>query len=101
MGQISHLIKTDTLSGTAPLDRSSGKSIGRATPKGGRRALRSMLHMPGLSAMRCNPDFRAFRERLERRGKPTRLIRTAVIRKLLILANTLVAEDRHWEPRNA
>ena len=88
--------QTGALSGTAPLDNASGKATGRATPKGGRRILRSLLHLPSITAMRCNPDFKAFRERLEKRNKPTFVIITAITRKLLILANALIADDREW-----
>ncbi|HVH02335.1 MAG TPA: IS110 family transposase, partial [Amaricoccus sp.] len=38
-------------------------------------------------------------ERLRARGKPGKLALTAVMRKLILLANLLVHENRLWEPR--
>jgi len=89
------------LLGTAPMDRESGNTRGRATPRGGRRRLRAALHMAAIAAARANPDLKAFAQRLKARGKPGKVIITAVLRKLIILANALIRDDRLWTPRNA
>jgi transposase len=47
-------------------------------------------------ASRFNADLRTFYRRLTREGKPPKLALTAVMRKLLSLANTLVRENRLW-----
>lgn len=89
------------LAGCAPMDRQSGTARRPARTRGGRRHLREALHMPAIVAMTRNPDLAAFARRLRDRGKPAALVITATLRKLLTLANTLLAQDRIWEPRTA
>ena len=84
------------MTGTAPYARSSGQWRGKARTKGGRQDLRSALYMPALTAMTRNPGIKAFADRLRAAGKPGRVIVIAVIRKLVILANTLVHQNRTW-----
>lgn len=84
------------LTGTAPYTQASGQWQGRARTKGGRRHLRTSLHLPAMVAARCNPDLKAFADRLKAKGKHGQSIITATLRKLIILANTLVAQDRTW-----
>jgi transposase len=57
--------------------------------------------MPTLNAVRPNPDVRRFYDRLVAAGKPKKLALVAAMRKLLVLANVLVTQDRPWEPRPA
>ena len=57
--------------------------------------------MPTLNAVRHNPDVRRFYDRLVAAGKPKKLALVAAMRKLLVLANVLVTQDRPWEPRPA
>ena len=84
------------LAGTAPFNNDSGPIKGRARTKGGRRTLRTALHMPAIVAMRYNPDLKAFADRLRKRGKHIYAVITATLRKLISLANTLVTENRLW-----
>ena len=44
------------------------------------------------------PDLKATYDRLRANGKPFKLALTAVMRKLLILANALIRDDRTWAP---
>ena len=37
-------------------------------------------------------------ERLKRAGKPFKVINTACMRKLLVILNTLVKNNSHWNP---
>ena len=55
--------------------------------------------MPAIAAARANPDLKRFRQRLKARGKPGAVITTAVLRKLIVLANALVAQNRFWVPK--
>lgn len=87
------------LTGTAPMTRQSGTWKGKARATGGRRDLRAALHMNAVVAMIHNPDLHAFAERLRQNGKNGPMILTAVLRKLLILANALVAQNRLWKPQ--
>ena len=47
-------------------------------------------------AIRYNPDLKRKYEALVANGKPRKVALTAVMRKLLVLANTLVQQDRIW-----
>lgn len=89
------------LVGVAPMNWDSGAHRGRRRIKGGRAALRAALAMPALAAARANPDLRAFRERLRTAGKPHRVVLMAVLRKLMVLANALVRDNRLWTPEPA
>ena len=57
--------------------------------------------MPALVAARFNPDFAAMYQAMTARGKPPKVALTAIMRKLIILANALIKADRKWEPRVA
>ena len=55
--------------------------------------------MAAVTAARFNPALAAFRERLRANGKPNKTAFIAVLRKLVILANALVRDDRLWTPQ--
>jgi transposase len=83
--------------GLCPQERSSGSSIrgrGRIGPLGPAH-LRKALDMPAVVAMRLDPDLRPFAERLRAAGKRPKVVVTAVMRQLLLLA---VAILRSGEP---
>ena len=87
-----------SLAGVAPLTRESGSWKGRSFIGGGRRRARELLYMPALAAIRHNPALaRKFHE-LSGRGKPGKVALVAVMRKLLLLANALLEDDRLWSP---
>src|SRR6202035_3440830 len=80
--------------GLSPSERQSGSSI-RGVPricKTGNAHLRRDLYMPALVAMRFNPAMRSFAERLKSRGKPAKVTIVAVMRKLIVLAYTLLKD---------
>jgi transposase len=89
------------LAGVAPINCDSGERRGQRRIKGGRAHVRSALYMAAVSAIRCNPDLKGFNARLRAAGKAPKLALTAVMRKLVLLANTLIREDRHWMPKHA
>ena len=62
----------------------------------GRHHVRRLLYMPAVVAIRCNPNLKRKYEALVAKGKPRKVALTAVMRKLLVLANTLVQQDRIW-----
>ena len=86
------------LAGLAPVADDSGERQGFRVIWGGRTKIRTALYLAALSAQSCNNDLRAFYRRLLEKGKAPKAARLAVARKLLILANTLIAEDRLWQP---
>ena len=57
--------------------------------------------MPALVAVRFNPDLKRIYSRLVDSGKHAKLATTAVMRKLVILAKTLLRDDRTRKPRFA
>lgn len=89
------------LSGTAPMTRQSGKRTRKAFVSGGRVNVRQALYMPALVAARFNPDLKDKYQEFTARGKPPKVALTAIMRKLVILANALIRDDREWSPRMA
>lgn len=87
------------LAGLAPITRQSGTWRGQAFIRGGRADLRHALYMPALVAMRHNPEIAGFAERLRARGKPSKVVIVAVMRKLFITANALIRDKREWTPK--
>ncbi len=84
------------LAGLAPFARDSGDTRGLRHIGRGRPHLRKALYMAALAAARYNPDLKRFHQRLRENGKPPKVAITAVMRKLLVLANTLITQNRPW-----
>ena len=83
-----------SLAGVAPFNSDSGNMRGKRVIKGGRKNVRNALYMAALSASKHNKDMKHFYERLTEKGKPSKVALTAIIRKLLVLANALIKENR-------
>ena len=90
-----------SLAGLAPHPRESGKWKGKRFIGAGRKLLRDALFMPALVASRFNQDMRETYLRLTKAGKPHKLAITVIMRKLIILANTLIKNNRFWSPKLA
>jgi len=86
------------LAGLAPLADDSGDREGTRHIRGGRPIVRRMLYFAAITAVRHNFAMKAFYERLTTKNKSAKLVLVAVARKLLLLANTLLAENRSWQP---
>ena len=82
------------ISGLAPIANDSGQHNGKRHIAGGRAALRASLYMAALVARYRNPKLRAFADQLRQRGKPNKLILTAVMRKLIVILNAVVASNQ-------
>ena len=52
--------------------------------------------MPALVAIRFNPPLRATYLALRQAGKPAKVAIVAIMRKLLIIANALLRDNRRW-----
>ncbi|OUS34429.1 IS110 family transposase [Rhodobacterales bacterium 56_14_T64] len=85
-----------SLAGHAPMSQSSGKWQGKARIQGGRPNLRHAIFMPALVAIRFNADLKAKYDQLVAAGKEKKVAITAVMRKLLVLANALLRDQRMW-----
>lgn len=79
------------LAGLAPIARDSGKAHAPRHIEPGRASLRRTLYMAAVSAIRFNPRLRAFAARLRAKGKPFKLIAAAVMRKLVVILNAVLA----------
>jgi transposase len=86
------------LAGLAPFNDDSGTRQGKRSIRGGRRSVRTVLYMATLSAIRHNPVIRKFATRLKDQGKLPKVIITACMRKLLVILNTMIKTNSHWNP---
>jgi len=79
------------LCGVAPCPNQSGSLDKGSRIRGGRQAIRNILHMAALSAIRHNTILRKFYLHLLSRGKSKSVALVAVMRKLLMLAHRLLS----------
>ena len=86
------------LVGVAPINRDSGQLRGKRIIQGGRAIVRSALYMAVLSGTRFNPVLRNFYQSLLVRGKPPKVALTACMRKLLIILNAMLRDQKAWLP---
>jgi transposase len=84
--------EASALVGVAPYNNDSGKFRGQRHIRGGRAQVRKVLWMAALSAARSNRILKAFYEGLVGRGKSHKVALTAVMRKLVCLANRILAK---------
>lgn len=89
------------LAGLAPIARQSGNRKGKSFVQGGRKHVRQALYMPALVAMRFNPDLTAKYKQLVAAGKAPKQAITAIMRKLIVLANALLKANRSWAEKLA
>ncbi|MBX0333141.1 IS110 family transposase [Pontibacter sp. HSC-14F20] len=67
--------------------------------KKGNSHIRSMLHMPSMTAVRVNPTLKLFYNRLKpNKAKPIVAL-VAVQRKLLLLMYSLYKKNEYYDPR--
>ena len=90
-----------SLASLAPVAHDSGQHSGKRFIRAGRAHLRQTLYMPALVAIRFNADLKAKHQALIAVGKPPKVAITAIMRKLAILANALLREQRNWKPKAA
>jgi transposase len=87
------------LAGLAPFARDSGCFRGRRMIFGGRSVVRQSLYMAAVVARRFNPVIKRFADRLEKAGKPFKVLITACMRKLLTMLNAMVKTGQKWNPQ--
>jgi transposase len=93
--------KIAALVGLAPWTRQSGQWRGKSFIGGGRKSVRSAMFMAAMTAARCDPFFKQFRDKLVAAGKPKLVALVAVARKLLIILNAMLRDKRRWQPKYA
>jgi transposase len=90
--------KIAALVGVAPFNRDSGHSRGKRHIQGGRPAVRSVLYMATLAAIRSNPVIKTFYDRLLAAGKEKKVAIIACMRKLLTILNAMLRHRQVWNP---
>ncbi len=85
------------LAGLAPHDDDSGKHRGARVIWGGRPDVRRAAYLAAFVAVRHNPGLKEMFTRLIAAGKPFKVAVIAAARKLVILANVLISQDRKWQ----
>lgn len=85
------------LAGLAPINRDSGTLRGKRTIGGGRVTVRKGLYMATLVATKHNPIIRDHYQQLLARGKAKMTALTACMRKLLLILNAILKENRPWK----
>jgi transposase len=88
--------KIAALAGLAPIARDSGKRVRRRTIGGGRPIVRTMLFIAALHGWHHDAGLKAFRQRLERAGKPVKAAITTTARKLPTVLNAMIAHDTDY-----
>lgn len=88
-----------SLAGLAPFARDSGTLTGPRFIQGGRHAVRDTLYMAAVTASCHAPDLKLFAQRLKQRNKPAKQIIIAVARKLIEMANLVLARQSEWVVR--
>jgi len=89
--------KIASLAGVAPFADDSGKHRGQRHIRGGRGPVRSALYMAALVGSRHNPVLAAFYSRLIAKGKTAKQALTACMRKLLVILNAIIRDNRPWQ----
>jgi transposase len=97
LGELSQQ-KISALVGVAPLNRDSGNMQGKRTIFGGRAAVRQMLYMATLVAVKYNLTIKDFYQRLLTRGKPKKVALVACMHKLLTILNAMIKNGQDWQP---
>jgi len=85
-----------SLAGLAPFPCDSGQLKGRRITTGGRGQVRKALYMAASIASQCNPPIQDMRLRLLARNKPPKVVRVALMRKLLVTLNALMRDQTSW-----
>jgi transposase len=55
-----------------------------------------MLYLAAMVGSRCNPELIAMKQRMQKKGKPPKVILIACARKLLTILNAMVRDQTQW-----
>lgn len=89
------------LIGVAPFDDDSGRRNGKRSIWGGRAEVRNVVYMAAMTAARCNPVLKAFRQRLIANGKTPKVALIAVARRMLGIIAAMLRTGQEWNPAHA
>lgn len=85
------------LAGLAPYNVDSGAFRGRRTVRGGRARVRHALYMAALSLGKSDTPLGRWFRALREAGKPVKLARIALARKLLITLNAMMRNNQDFQ----
>lgn len=85
-----------SLVGLAPYTRQSGRWRGKSSIGGGRAPVRSALYVAALAASRFNAVLAPAYRRLVQAGKPKMVALVAIARRLLVILNAIVRDEKPW-----
>lgn len=87
--------------GLAPVPRDSGKRTGRLqTPQRYSRRLRRVMYMSALTAVRCDPQSRAYYQRKRDEGKRPTQATICLARRRTNVLYALIRDNRTWQPNS-
>lgn len=87
-----------SLCGVAPWSRDSGQRRGYRATRGGRTRIKRVLYLASLAVSRSKTGLGACYHRLRERGKPGKVALVAIMRKLLMLLNSVARRGTPWQP---
>jgi transposase len=85
--------KAASLAGLAPHPRQSGGADAYRRTRGGRPEIKRVLFMAAMAARKNDPQMKAFVSRLVADGKKPLVALTALMRKMLVVANARIRDD--------
>ena len=100
--ELGHASKKEiaALVGVAPMTQDSGKRRGRARTQNGRNGLRKVLFMGAFTAIRYDKRMKEFYNRLISTGKAKKVGIVAVMRKMVVTMNAMLARGENYCPIN-
>jgi transposase len=93
--------QASSLIDVAPVVRESGRYKGKRVIQGGRAQVRTVMYMAMMSAIQCNPTFKATYERLLAVGKPKKVAIVACMRKMVVILNSMLRDGVMWGENSA
>jgi transposase len=96
LGQVSNKAAA-ALVGVAPFVRKIGTMNAPARICGGRAPMRDIIYMAAVSASQHNPVLKPFYQRLIAAGKPKKVALVALMRRLVVYANAVLASGEPWK----
>lgn len=91
LGQLSRR-EIASLVGVAPISKDSGKRKGYRRTGYGREGIKPLLYMAAMAARNSKSDLRVYYENLISRGKCKMVALTALMRKIIVIANARLKE---------
>lgn len=102
IGELTRIGSADQLAawaGLAPVPRDSGKRTGRLhTPMRYSRRLRRVMYMSALTAIRCDPQSRAYYQSKRDQGKQPIQATICLARRRTNVLYALIRDNRTWQP---